>query len=86
MTSWSEWGQCTETCGGGERTRNRTVIVKADHGGDECPSQKIETEQCNEHECRKLSFLTANSQKLNRAKYIQLQLGHIISFFFSNSL
>ncbi|XP_078695717.1 chitotriosidase-1-like [Branchiostoma floridae x Branchiostoma belcheri] len=46
-TSWSPWSGCTVTCGTGTRTRRRTCTDSAPrHGGDDCPGDAAETQQC----------------------------------------
>ena len=51
-----EWGQfeigeCSQTCGGGMRTNNRSHIVTAEHGGVECLGPDAVNETCNIQEC-----------------------------------
>eukprot|EP00937_MAST-01D_sp_MAST-1D-sp2_P001076 g1076.t1 len=50
VTDWSDWDQCSHTCGGGTSNRVRVVIVHAAHGGYVCPALK-ETRACGEHMC-----------------------------------
>ncbi|KAI8483453.1 Endochitinase 1 [Branchiostoma belcheri] len=46
-TSWGPWSGCTVTCGTGTRTRRRTCTDPAPrHGGDDCPGDAAETQQC----------------------------------------
>ena len=47
---WNPWGNCTEPCGGGQRTRNRNSI-DAKYGGETCPGPSEMDENCNQHEC-----------------------------------
>ena len=48
--SWSDWGPCSQTCLGGERTRAR-FCNKPRHGGADCVGEAKETEACNTEEC-----------------------------------
>lgn len=50
---WDEWkiGECSLTCGGGERTNTREEKQSAEHGGDECEGLSSITESCNIEEC-----------------------------------
>ncbi len=50
VSAWSEWSECSEECGGGIRTRTRTVITPPENGGQECGALK-ETQACNEQPC-----------------------------------
>jgi len=43
---WSRFGDCTKTCGDGERTRRRDLASHAEHGGAECDGEKEENESC----------------------------------------
>ena len=42
---WRQWSDCTETCGGGKRTRNR------DCPSDSCSGESSQTELCNTQVC-----------------------------------
>ena len=50
---WDEWklGECSKTCGGGERTKTRREKVSSAHGGNECEGLTSITESCNVEEC-----------------------------------
>jgi len=40
VSSWSEWGVCSQSCGIGESVRTRTIIHHPRHGGHPCPPIK----------------------------------------------
>mmetsp|Transcript_100453 Transcript_100453/g.279728 ORF Transcript_100453/g.279728 Transcript_100453/m.279728 type:complete len:1521 (-) Transcript_100453:417-4979(-) len=50
---WSEWGSCSSSCGGGQRSRDRQIAVAPKDGGKACDVQdKEEMEACNTEPCR----------------------------------
>eukprot|EP01084_Bolivina_argentea_P258235 435281_1 len=49
-TDWPVWGGCSETCGGGEQTRFKTIVVSPENGGTDCGNLE-ETQVCNENPC-----------------------------------
>eukprot|EP01054_Gregarina_sp_Poly1_P007313 Gregarina_sp_Poly_1__7312@NODE_401_length_8884_cov_129_699331_g327_i0_p1_GENE_NODE_401_length_8884_cov_129_699331_g327_i0NODE_401_length_8884_cov_129_699331_g327_i0_p1_ORF_typecomplete_len2342_score300_69TSP_1/PF00090_19/0_00028TSP_1/PF00090_19/6_5e13TSP_1/PF00090_19/3e07TSP_1/PF00090_19/6_6e07TSP_1/PF00090_19/9_3e11TSP_1/PF00090_19/6_7e10TSP_1/PF00090_19/1_8e04TSP_1/PF00090_19/1_8e04Notch/PF00066_17/1_6e03Notch/PF00066_17/1_2e03Notch/PF00066_17/8_1e03Notch/PF00066_17/1_2e04Notch/PF00066_17/3_2e len=50
MTEWSAWTKCSQDCGGGVKTRTRTVSRLAGPGGKACGSTR-ETKGCNLQRC-----------------------------------
>ena len=50
ISDWSDWSDCSEECGGGMRSRTRTVTVDPICGGTECPDL-TEEEACNTDPC-----------------------------------
>lgn len=51
-SSWSEWGKCTVSCGGGQRRRFRSCIdppLKAN--ARPCVGAAQETQSCNNQGC-----------------------------------
>ena len=50
---WNDWiiGDCSQSCGGGNRTNIRTEKVAAEHGSDECEGDESVQESCNVQEC-----------------------------------
>eukprot|EP01065_Artemidia_motanka_P038673 TRINITY_DN47529_c0_g1_i1.p1 TRINITY_DN47529_c0_g1~~TRINITY_DN47529_c0_g1_i1.p1 ORF type:complete len:1580 (+),score=407.30 TRINITY_DN47529_c0_g1_i1:42-4781(+) len=51
VTGWSAWGQCTVSCGTGERASTRTISKHAAGGGTPCPTQLVRYEACNTDPC-----------------------------------
>lgn len=61
FTKWTNWGSpdaqlaagqgCSKPCGGGRHTRTREITKAHEHGGVECPTEIVQTESCNWHEC-----------------------------------
>jgi hypothetical protein len=49
VTDWDDWSDCTVSCGGGTKTRERTVTADAQHGGS-CPDLD-DSEECNKDGC-----------------------------------
>jgi hypothetical protein len=53
---WNAWGpfsNCTEECGGGTRTKVRTIQQEAANGGLACSGYATESENCNEEPCKR---------------------------------
>ena len=53
-SEWSEWSQCSESCAGGERSRNRTCTNPPPQNGGTCDGLlfEIENATCNSHACK----------------------------------
>ena len=51
---WGDWivGDCSQSCGGGTRTRTREVKVSAQYGGEECNGPTSIDESCNLQNCQ----------------------------------
>ena len=69
---WNEWqnGTCSNTCGNGTMTNNRTKKVEAAHGGQECPGSSNVTEGCNIEECPGNMYLHKNCINLVMLKVL----------------
>jgi len=48
---WSNWGQCSATCGGGVSTRSRGVEKEAVNGGEQCEGSSEDEEHCHQEPC-----------------------------------
>ena len=50
VSRWSDWSDCSLTCGAGTQSRSRVIYQHADVGGFECPPL-AEQKSCNTHVC-----------------------------------
>jgi len=50
VSDFSDWGECSRTCGTGVQFRKRTLHKAALFGGDECP-EMVDTISCNTKPC-----------------------------------
>ena len=51
-SSWSAWGRCSVTCGGGSQGRARSCSNPApQYGGKACGGSASQTQSCNTHNC-----------------------------------
>ncbi len=48
---FSDWGECSVSCGGGIQQRRREVLVQAENGGRRCVGRAEESRICNPHSC-----------------------------------
>jgi len=51
LSLWSDWGVCSQSCGGGLHTRQRKIQDPAENGGSECEGQLEELRMCNSQQC-----------------------------------
>ncbi|KAI8496157.1 Thrombospondin type 1 repeat-containing protein [Branchiostoma belcheri] len=47
---WSDWTECSATCGGGRQQRAREC-EPPQHGGAACRGNRLDTQSCNTHDC-----------------------------------
>jgi hypothetical protein len=75
VSDWSNWGQCSQECGGGVQSRTRTILTQQSGSGQPCPSLS-EEQACNTQECPvKAQFvvlrkISPDNQPLNIAEII----------------
>ena len=52
LEEWSEWTECTQTCDGGIRRREKKVVegAQSQKGRDGCESEK-DVDVCNKNQC-----------------------------------
>ncbi len=48
--NWSNWSDCTASCGGGIQSRTRSIITQPKGTGKACPTIR-ETKECNTEQC-----------------------------------
>lgn len=51
LSDWSAYGECSQPCGGGTKTRTKSVITEPAHGGKECSGPTTESVECNTQPC-----------------------------------
>eukprot|EP00095_Tigriopus_kingsejongensis_P008230 snap_masked-scaffold591_size129331-processed-gene-0.4 protein:Tk08230 transcript:snap_masked-scaffold591_size129331-processed-gene-0.4-mRNA-1 annotation:"SCO-spondin" len=50
-TEWTEWGECSVSCGGGTRQKTRECVNFRDQDGNPCNENLVDEEPCNEQPC-----------------------------------
>merc|ERR1719318_2037260 len=60
VEDWSSWSECSATCGGGTRTRERKVVQEPENGGAACQDRE-EEESCKTEQCGGTSDANSNS-------------------------
>ena len=48
---WSIWSTCSQSCGPGNQASNRTTLIDALYGGENCTGSTDETKKCNVKPC-----------------------------------
>lgn len=51
FTSWSEWTECSKTCGGGSQARSRKCLIDETGGASNCRGGLVELRNCNSQPC-----------------------------------
>lgn len=66
VSEWSPYSDCTKTCGGGIKTRRRSVLVSDKNGGKVCPPL-IQNEICNTEKCniKPVQYVAMSSSQYN---------------------
>ena len=64
VSSWSAFGQCSASCGGGTQTQTRTVTTPAANGGAACPALS-QSQACNTQACQYQAPVTTPGGAVN---------------------
>ena len=48
---YGEWSSCSEACGGGEKSRSRSILTPKLNGGNDCEGNSTQINACNEQPC-----------------------------------
>uniref|UniRef100_A0A5S6Q5X9 Spondin-1 n=1 Tax=Trichuris muris TaxID=70415 RepID=A0A5S6Q5X9_TRIMR len=51
VSGWSDWSDCSQTCGRGMKERVRTILSPAQNGGQPCPVELVEKARCRLRPC-----------------------------------
>lgn len=51
ITEWSQWSECSSTCGKAKKTRQRMIKREAANGGQKCPKKLTKTRRCPVPKC-----------------------------------
>eukprot|EP00656_Telonema_subtile_P054704 TRINITY_DN8238_c0_g1_i1.p1 TRINITY_DN8238_c0_g1~~TRINITY_DN8238_c0_g1_i1.p1 ORF type:complete len:539 (+),score=107.56 TRINITY_DN8238_c0_g1_i1:120-1736(+) len=55
QSAWSDWGKCSESCGGGTMHRTRRVLANATEGGNGCGANS-QARECNTQPCDEIEL------------------------------
>ena len=74
-TEFSLWSECSQSCGGGVQSRERTIEILARNGGQPCRGETREKRQCNTHKCpRTFLFLSQIDFRISTQTSIYLSI------------
>ena len=48
---WSEWTECSKSCGIGKQLSSRKIEQPSSHGGTECEGNTTKSKDCHEGPC-----------------------------------
>ena len=49
--NFGDWSSCSQTCGGGEKSRTRSRKTQPENGGNPCIGEETEKQTCNPDTC-----------------------------------
>jgi len=82
-SSWSDWGACSVSCGGGTQTRIRTCTNPAPYcGGSVCSGAASESQSCNPQACNQAP--SATNLSVTQPDYRYSGPGALFSWLFTD--
>ncbi|CAD5124181.1 DgyrCDS12479 [Dimorphilus gyrociliatus] len=63
VSEWSEWSDCSKTCGYAQKFRKRRVLFEAKHLGRACPTPLVQQKPCAFTECHRWAWSSWTSCK-----------------------
>ena len=66
VSGWSGWSSCSQNCGGGTQSRDRSIVVAPENGGAGCPTLS-QTQNCNTQACPVYGCTDSNALNYNAA-------------------
>ena len=87
-SSWTNWTECTLTCGSGSQGRNRTCDGPF-YGGANCSGDSVEIRDCNTHNCpsKLFHYISSYRNRFSRICKLVVNIEVIylrINLFFSH--
>ena len=64
-SEWSDWGQCSVSCGGGTQSRSRSCTPPK-NGGKGCEGDNSQTQECETDPCPGKEHIMPTSWNINR--------------------
>lgn len=63
LSPWSDWSECSVTCGAGVAMKTRMVKVEPQNGGAKCQGKLVKKKKCRQKKCGELRVLFVYRKK-----------------------
>ena len=74
ISEWCEWSLCTETCGAGLQTKERSIEKYPKNGGKSCDNQLTETKVCKLTDCFGTIQILMSALKVSKSQNKTVEL------------